>query len=168
MANYKIRQTFQIVDVNGDIASLEVPSVQPDTRTLAQAQSTNALLAAALTACSNGKVTRRGYSVMFDEAQYIVGTAPPTNAEYSSVTDGARLQFSNNLAERYALTVPAPLESVFGASTNIVDSTNANVAALIALIQTAASGASATLFNLYKGGTKVGRGARVRRTSLIP
>ena len=169
MANYTVEQTFEIVDVNGDTANVRVPSLQADTRTIAQAQTTNAAIAAALIACSNGKIIRRGYSVQFDEAQFIVGTTPPTNAEYSSVTDGARLQFANALGERMSLTVPAPLEADFGTSSNVVDSTDVNVAALIALITGgAATGKSGTAFNLYKGGIKTGRGARRRRTSLIP
>jgi hypothetical protein len=168
MANYKISYTFEIVDINGDTAVMRIPSLQIDTRTLAQLATTSGALGGGINALTNGKTIKTGVSIDFVTAQYLVGTTPPNNAEYSSVTDGARLQFSNSLRERMSLTVPAPLEHVFGTNTNIVDSTQTDVAALIALIAADAQGASGTAFNLYEGGVKSGRGARRRRTSLIP
>jgi hypothetical protein len=168
MANYKGAYTFEIVDINGDVATMRIPSLQVDTRTIAQNATASAALGAAIVALTNGKVIKTGVSFDFVTAQYLVGSTPPTNAEYSSVTDGARLQFSNSLRERMSTTIPAPLEHVFGTNTNIVDSTQADVATFIGLIAADAVGASGTTFNLYEGGVKTGRGARKRRTSLIP
>jgi hypothetical protein len=168
MANYKGAYTFEIVDVNGDHAVMRIPTLQIDTRTLAQLATTSSAIGATIVAMTNGKVVKTGITFDFVTAQFLVGTAPPTNAEYSSVTDGARLQFSNSLRERLSSTVPAPREALFGAASNVVDSTQADVAAFIAEIAAAATGASGTAFNLYEGGVKTGRGARRRRTSLIP
>lgn len=168
MANYIAHHVFEYVDVNGDTAVVRVPQQMPDSRTLAIAATANAAIGSAITACTNAKNIKRSFTVLLDEAQLIVGTTPPTNAEYSSVTDGAKLQFSNNLGDRYSLTVPAPLESDFGASSNVVDSTNANVAALITTITADATTSSGAALNLYKGGIKVGKRARRRRSSLVP
>ena len=168
MANYKGSYTVEIVDINGDHAVMRIPTLQIDTRTLAQLATTSGALGTAIVALTNGKVVKTGFSFDIVTAQYLVGATPPFNAEYSSVTDGARMQFSNALRERMSATVPAPLEHVFGANSNIVDSTQADVAAFIALIAADATGASGTAFNLYEGGVKTGKGARRRRTALIP
>ena len=168
MANYRTQYDFEVVDVNGDTANIRIQTLQPDTRTFAQMVTTTGALATAIIACSNGKIIRQGFSVLVNEAQFLVGTSPPTNAEYSSVTDGARLQFANSLGERGSITVPAPLETDFGSASNVVDSLDTNVAALIALLQASMVGASGTALNLYKGGIKVGRRARVRRSALVP
>src|SRR5215469_7423389 len=129
MANYKTRYFIQVTDINGDVAEVSVPSFNGDTATLAQFATNMASLEPLVAAVTNGKITKQGFSVLLNEAQYLVGTTPPNNAEYSSVTDGARLQFSNALGERTAVTIPAPLEAVFGANSNIVDSTQTDVAA---------------------------------------
>jgi len=168
MANYKGYYTFEYVDINGDTATTRIPTLQVDTRTLAQLVTTSNTLGAGINLLTNAKAIKTGFAFEVVTAQYIVGSSPPNNAEYSTVTDGARLQFSNSLRERFAMTVPAPLEHVFGALSNIVDSTQTDVAALIALIAADAVGASGTAFNLYEGGVKTGRGARRRRSSLIP
>lgn len=168
MANYTGYYEYEFVDINGDTANVRVPFFTGDARTVAQMATTANAIGAALDACTNAKAVRVGFSFLIVEAQLIVGTTPPNNAEYSSVTDGARLQFANGVGSRTSLTVPAPLESDFGASSNVVDSTNANVAALIAEIQIAASDKGGNVFNLYKGGIKVGRRARRRRSSLVP
>ena len=168
MANYMAHHHFTIVDVNGDQATVTVPQQTPDSRTVAILATANAAIGTAILACSNGKTIQRSVTILLDEAQLIVGTTPPTNAEYSSVTDGARLQFANNIGERYAMTVPAPLESDFGAASNVVNPTDANVAALITTITADATGKSGTTLNLYKGGIKVGKRARTRRSALVP
>lgn len=168
MANFNAKYTVEIVDVNGDHSITTMPVLHADTTTVAQMQTDSAGFGGAVIACSNGKVIKRSVTLLFDEAQLIVGTTPPTDAEYSSVTDGARLQFSNAEGQRYSLTVPAPLETDFGAASNVVDSTDTNVAALIAFIVAHATSPANFLFNLYKGGVKVGKGARRRRSSLVP
>jgi hypothetical protein len=168
MANYYVEYEFQIVDVNGDTALTRVPSLQVDTVTLAAMITKSNAIGAALIACSNGKTVRTSISITNITAQLIVGSAPPTNAEYSSVTDGARLNFANGTGARMSLTVPAPLESDFGPSSNVVNPLDTNVAALIGEIASTATDRGGTLFNLYKGGIKVGKRARLRRSSLVP
>jgi hypothetical protein len=168
MANYPARYTIEVVDVNGDVAITTMPTLHGDANTVAQMATESGLFNTALAATTNSKVIKRSVTILFDEAQLVVGSSPPNNAEYSSVTDGARLQFSNNLGERYSMTVPAPLESDFGTSSNVVNSADTNVAALISFIISHATNQAGTLFNLYKGGIKVGRRARRRRSSLVP
>lgn len=168
MANYYVEYEYQIVDVNGDTALTRVPSLQVDSLTVAQLVTKSGAIGAVLAACTNGKVIRTSASIGIVTAQFIVGTAPPTNAEYSSVTDGARLNFANGTGSRMSLTIPAPLESDFGTASNVVNPADGNIAPLIAEIASAATDRGGTLFNLYKGGVKVGRRARLRRSALVP
>jgi hypothetical protein len=168
MASYPYHVAYQIVDFNGDSATMTVKSYAADTTTLAQIATNSTTIGTVLAAATNGKVIRRSAYVLFDVAQYLVGTTPPNNAEYSSVTDGARFNFGNAKGERVALTVPAPLEALFGVNSNVIDPLQTQSAAFIAAIEAATSGPDGVADNLYKGGVKVGRGARVRRSSLIP
>lgn len=168
MASYKLEYNLVVVDVNGDQAQVRIPTFAADTNTLAALATIMAVWVPDIQALTNGKIIRQGLTVLLNEAQYLVGTAPPTNAEYSSVTDGARLAFANGAGARTALTVPAPLESIFGANTNVVDSTNANVATLIADIAAHTLAPFGGAYNLYKGGVKTGRHSRKRVTHLIP
>lgn len=168
MTNYKGTYDFQVTDFNGDVATVRFPVISSGTATIANLVTNAGTLETALAAATNGKVTRQGFSVLFNEAQYLVGTAPPNNAEYSSVTDGARLQFADGGGERMSVTIPAPLEALFGANSNVVDSTQTDVAAIIAAVASICNSLSGSFFNLYKGGIKVGKRARRRRSPLIP
>jgi hypothetical protein len=168
MASYNLKYKIQVTDFNGDVAEVTFPDHLIDTTTLATLAAAMANLVAALAAATNGKITRQSISVLLNEAQYLVGVAPPTNAEYSSVTDGAKLNFADGAGERSSVTVPAPLEALFGASSNVVDSTQATAAALITEFETQCHSSSGALFNLYKGGAKTGRHSRRRVTRLIP
>lgn len=168
MAIFKSSYHYTIVDVNGDTANVTLESSESDMGVVGDIVTNANTFGAALIAASNGKIIKQSWSFVILEAHLIVGTTPPTNAEYSSVTDGARLTFSNSLGERSALTVPAPKESDFGASSNVVDSTNTNVAALIAAYIALATDASNNPINLYQGGIKVGRRARRRRNARVP
>lgn len=168
MASYNLRYLIQITDINGDTAEVSLPSHLADTTTLAAIATGLGTLATDIAACSNGKVTRQSFRVLVNEAQYLVGTTPPTDAEYSSVTDGARLQFADGAGEKTSLTIPAPVEAIFGANSNVVDSTISQVATLITQVAASANSTSGTAFNLYKGGVKTGRGSRRRATRLIP
>jgi hypothetical protein len=159
---------FQVTDVNGDTAEVSVPTYVPDTNTLANLASSSATFATDIAALTNGKITRRSIGVLLDEAQYIVGTAPPNDAEYSSVTDGARMQFASGSGAKTAVTIPAPVEAVFGTNSNVVDSTVTPVAAFITSMETIPVSPSGGAYTLYKGGVKTGRGSRKRATRLIP
>jgi hypothetical protein len=168
MAKFAVRLYFQVTDINGDVADVSVPTFVPDTNTIANLQATAATLAGDISSLTNGKITKQSFSVLLDEAQYVVGSAPPNNAEYSSVTDGAKLSFGNAAGERTSLTIPAPIEAMFGANSNVVDTTSALVGALITSMETIPVSPSSTAYNLYKGGVKTGRGSRRRATRLIP
>lgn len=168
MASYKLRYTFQVVDVNGDVANVSFPDFLIDTATVAALHTVSANLLGVLAASTNGKIIRQGVSILFNEAQYLVGTAPPTNAEYSSVTDGAKLNFADGLGDRISVTIPAPIEALFGTDSNVVDSTEAQVLAFIAAVANDCHDPAGGTYNLYKGGAKVGRHIRRRVTRLIP
>jgi len=168
MASYKVSYEFQVTDINGDVANVVVHAFSADSATLAQIATNVATLDAALAAATNGKVTRQGASVLVNEAQFLVGSTPPTNAEYSSVTDGARFQFANGGGDRASSTIPAPLEAMFGSNSNVIDSTQTQAAAWIAAFESIARGNDGSPLNLYKGGIKVGRRARRRRSALVP
>jgi len=168
MAAYNMEFVYTVVDINGDVAVVRVRRNDGDARTLAQLATTNAALEAGLAAMTNGKVIRQGVNVLFNEAQFLVGTTPPVNAEFSTVTDGAKFSFANGNGERTSTTIPAPIEALFGANSNVIDSTQTQAAAWIALIAADSNAPSGAAYNLYKGGIKVGKRARIRRTSLIP
>jgi|SRR5579872_5458840 len=168
MANYDAFYEIQFTDINGDTALMRVRTALPDTTTFAAAVTGLGALVTDTAALTNAKVTRQSFSVLVNEAQYLVGTSPPNNAEYSSVTDGARLNFADGSGDRMSVTIPAPVEAVFGPNSNVVDSTEADVATFIAQIAATARPAVGGAFNLYKGGIKVGRRARRRVSRLIP
>jgi hypothetical protein len=168
MASYGIRLEFQVTDINGNVAQTSFPLYLTDTHTLANIATVIATLEADLAALTNGKVTKQGFSVFVNEAQYLVGTAPPNNAEYSSVTDGAKLSFANGNGQRMSVTIPAPIEAVFGATSNVVDSTVTAVATFITDVEANCNAIGGAQFNLYKGGVKVGRHSRKRVSKLVP
>jgi hypothetical protein len=166
---YLTRLECEIVDINGDHAECSMPISLAHDATTDTVTGLLGTFAGLVAAATNGKIIKQSYSVLFSKAQLIVGTAPPNNAEYSSVTDGARMQFANTDGSRGALTIPAPLEALFGVSSNVIDSTQAQVAPLIAFyVANAHATASGPLLNLYKGGVKTGKGTRRRRSALVP
>ena len=165
MATFGVRYHITVTDIDGNEAQTGFPSgAQADTATIADLVAISDTFNTNLAAATNGKVTQRSITIFVDEAQLIPGTPPPADAVYPTVTDGARLNFSNNKAARFHLTIPAPKESVFLAAPqrNYVDPAG-SAAALIAQLKTDASDVGDEAFNLYQGGIKVGRGARVRR-----
>ncbi len=168
MASYEGHLEVQITDINGDVAQVRMPVAFADTKTLAQINTEVGTFATNVGAVSNGLVTLKGFSVKFAEAAYVVGVSPPANTEYSSVTDGARLQFADTAGGRSSITIPAPLESMFGTASNVVNPLDANTALLIAFFAANAGSLSGLNYTLYKGGIKVGRRARRRRSALIP
>lgn len=168
MASYNLRYKIQVTDINGDVAEVTFPDHLIDTTTVATLAAAMANLVTALTPATNGKITRQSVAILFNEAQFLVGSSPPANAEYSSVTDGAKFNFADGAGERSAVTIPAPIEALFGASSNVVDSTQAQAAAFIAEFEGQCHSQAGVLFNLYKGGVKTGRHSRRRVTRLIP
>lgn len=165
MANYRLRYTQQIADVDGQLATTSFEATSPDTTTVAQLITKLNAFGAALAAATNGKAVRASVSVLGLEAQIIPGSAPPTDATYPSVTDGARLNFSNSGGSTSHITIPAPTESTFlpAPQRDFVDPAG-DAATLIAFIQTSATDTGQAYLNLYQGGIKTGRGARRRRS----
>jgi len=164
MAIYKLTYWMDVVDVDGDVARVALNTFEGDTGTVADIATNSATFGTDLIALSNGKTIRRGATLLFDEAQLIVGTAPPTDAIYPKVEDGARLQFSNALGSRASITVPAPKEAVFKdeGERNTVDPTAAAVATFITFFKATAQDAGLNALNLYQGGVKVAKHARRR------
>jgi len=161
LANFEGTLDVQVTDVNGDSALVKVRVVVPDTTTLASLAASTSNLGAALAACTNGKVTSQGISFGFVKAQISAGTAPPpANATYPSVTDGARLFFSNSAGEKRGITIPAPLLTDFKAGSNTVNPADANIAAFITNVETDPLFTGTA--NLYEGGVKVAHHARKR------
>lgn len=164
MANFRIRYVQQVADIDGQVATTSFEATSPDSTTVAQLITKLNAFGAALAPATNGKVVRTSVSILGMEAQLIPGTPPPTDAIYPSVTDGARINFSNSQGATGHLTIPAPTEGTFLAAPqrDFVDPAG-DAAALIAFIQTSATDTGQNYLNLYQGGIKTGRGARRRR-----
>jgi hypothetical protein len=161
MANYDTLYTFQITDINGDSATATLRQSLTDTSTIVAIKALADALQTALAACTNGKVTKEAFTVLLNKAQISSGTAPPpAGAVYPSVTDGARLNFSGAAGENRSITIPAPLLSDFVTGTNTVNPADANIAALITVIE--GMNDEGLVANLYEGGVKVGHHARRR------
>jgi hypothetical protein len=165
VANYRVRFFQQIADVDGNLALASYLNGNvADTITVAQLVTNTNGFGTALLAATNGKAVRWSFEVLVGEAQLIPGSTPPTDATYPSVTDGARLNFSNSMGSRTSVVVPAPTEATFLAAPqrDYVDPAG-DAAALIAWMQAHSLDTGGQAFNLYQGGIKVGRGARRRR-----
>lgn len=161
MASYEVFFDIQITDVNGDSATTRLRSLYPDTTTIAGLATTAAANVGVVAACTNGKVTSSAIYILFNKSQISAGTAPPpASATYPSVTDGARLSFSNSNGLGRNVTIPAPLLTDFVAGTNTVNPGDTNVSALITQVIALADIDGST--NLYEGGVKVGRHSRRR------
>lgn len=168
MANYYLETTLTLTDANGDTAQLKFPvGDTTDTITLAaMVADVNALITAlgAPGTITNAKVTSAKITAL-------VLKANPTgalNAQFSQVTDGARLNFLNSAGGRGVLVVPAPIPTVFAGPPNedVVDS-GGPIAALITYYTGHASHEGG-LLNVYNGGVKVGRHARRRAQHKVP
>lgn len=164
MPNYKTTFMVQIVDINGDTAETSYTANFNGTEVFSDLVTLQNEFATLLSAITNGKVIRQRFSVLVDEAQLLVGTTPPNEAEYSKVETGARLQFANAQGSRASLTVPAPILATFNAAgnANTVDPTQAGVAALIAFIKANSFDDGLNALNLYQGGVRVSHHARRR------
>lgn len=164
MANFKTTLWVEIIDIDGDTARVSLNTMEGDTGILSDIATNTATLATNLAAVSNGKVVKQGVTVIFDEAQFLVGTTPPTDATYPKVEDGARLQFSNAEGSRASITIPAVRELAFNTPSdrNTVNPTQTAVKALIDFFKATALDSGLNALNLYQGGVKVARHARRR------
>lgn len=161
MANLKVQYVWTLTDANGDTATMTMQEVLNDGTTLSAIQTISTGFLTALGApgaITNAKVTSTGVHVLFEKAS----PAGAVDAEFSSVTDGARISLLNTSGGRGSFTIPAPVPAVFGAAPNedVVDVAGA-AAPLIAYFETNAQDSGSAL-NVYNGGVKTGRHARRR------
>jgi hypothetical protein len=168
MASYDVYVTLTLTDANGDTAHMRVNlGTTPDTGTLAALANDTGLLLTALGApgtITNAKVTSATVSFLYEKA----GPSGAVDAEYSGVSDGARLNFLNSQGGRGQVTIPAPVTAVFATAPNenVVDS-GGPVAALITFLEAHYFDGSNPL-NVYNGGRKVGRHAPRRAQHKVP
>lgn len=162
---YKVYNVIEVGDINGDVAVMRFPTIiTDDTTTIAGQVVHLTALSTALGApgvITNGKVIRRGLSIIVDEAQLAGGT-PALDAEFPSVADKALLSFGNAQGSRLQVAVPAPIEAIFHAppADDTVDPASA-VSALIAAVEAQAADVGGNLLNLYESGVR--RKSRARR-----
>jgi|SRR5579862_800729 len=168
MANYHTEIVATLTDANGQRANMSFDTgLNPDTTTLATlATQANGFLTAlgAPGTITNAKVTSLRVSFLLEKAS----PSGAVDAEYSLVTDGARLSFLNSQAGRGSTTIPAPISGIFAATPNedTVDPSSA-VSTFIAWYE-ANVAANNALLNVYNGGVKVGRHARRRAQHRVP
>lgn len=162
MANFTGEVTLGLTDANGDRATMSFDSgIYPDTTTLATAATFVSSLLTALGApgtITNAKVTSARFGFLYEKAN----PSGAVDAEYGSVTDGARLNFLNSAGGRGSTVIPAPISGIFAAAPmeSTVDPASA-VAAFITWYEAHVAG-NGQLLNVYNGGVKVGRHARRR------
>jgi len=164
VANITAALELLVVDINGDTAQVVLNTVTDDAALISDLTAEVGNFATALAATTNGKIIRQRLSFLVDEAQLIVGTTPPNEAEYSKVETGARINFSNAEGSRGAITVPAPILANFSAAgnANTVNPTSTAMAALIAFVKANMADKGGNLLNLYQGGVRVSHHARRR------
>jgi hypothetical protein len=164
---FKSYFTLELGDINGDVAIMRIPSViSDDTASIANQVTIIDALVTALGApgtITNGKVIRSSFSFVRNEAQLAGGT-PALDAEFPSVADKARLQFTNAQGSRLVVAVPAPIEAIFHAppADDTVDPASA-VSALIAVVEANAHDIGSNVLNLYQGGVRQKSRARRRK-----
>lgn len=164
---YRTYLNIEVGDINGDVAVMRLPTfTNDDTVTVAALVATLSAISGALGApgvITNGKVIRRGVSLIVDEAQLAGGT-PALDAEFPSVADKARLGFTNAEGSRLQVAIPAPIEAIFHSppADDTVDPASA-VAALITAIEAQCRDVGFNLYNLYTGGVRQKSRARRRK-----
>lgn len=162
MANYDTWIIATLTDANGDSAQMRIPlGPVAEATTLTGFATTIAAYITALGApgtITNAKVTSIVGSFLYEKAN----PTGAVNAVYSSVTDGARLNFLNSLGGKGVSTIPAPVPAVFGAAPNEDTVDAGGVVATYITWYEATAAAGGSHLNLYNGGVKVGRGARKR------
>lgn len=162
LANYLVTLDLTLQDASGDQSRMRIPiGQQPDTALLSDLAT---IMAAALTALgspgtiTNAKVTAAAISVIYERAN----PSGAINAAYSSVSDGAQLNFANSLGGKGISRIPAPVTGVFGSPPNDdVVLASGPVSAWITFY-TGHAAHDVNLLNVYNGGVKTGRHANRR------
>jgi hypothetical protein len=161
MANYKAVHSITVTDADGHASTCSFSvGALGDTTTVAQLATSNAAINTVLAPLTNGKVTRRSVSILLDEAQGV-----GTDAAYPDIEQKAVLTFANAKGSKALFHIPAPVAAIFQAPpvADIVDLTNADVAAFLAAYEGQARDAGANPYNLCLGGSLSSR----RRARLI-
>jgi hypothetical protein len=168
MARYAVHYVLELQDINGDRAVMRFPSLSvADTVTIATLVTNVASFSSALGVpgvVTNAKVV--GESVTILAQDFDPRSAPlPIDAEFPSVADKARLQFSTPTGNRMSSSIPAPIEGIFHAppSDDTVDPASA-VSGLITTIAAATGDAGNTGYTIYLGGVRQKQRARRRKT----
>ena len=86
-----------------------------------------------------------------------VSTATPGTGQYDLVSDTAVLVFATVPGSSLQVVIPAPLNSIFGPSSNVVDPTNPLVAALIAAVVGTLGDAAGNAATAFVSGVKSSR-----------
>lgn len=161
MASYRCYLNVTLCDSDGDLSKQRIDlGPLPDTDTIA---GLNTVMQGYLTALggpgtiTNACVTEASISIVISKATF----AAALNAQYSQVEDQARLQFANSAGDRASLSIPAPIAAVFSSPPNQDTVNFAGAIAPVIAWFTAHAGGPA-LLNIYEGGVKVARRARIR------
>lgn len=86
-----------------------------------------------------------------------ISGATPGSGQYDLVSDTAVLVFATAPGSDLKVVIPAPLGSIFGPSSNVVDPTNPLVAALIAAVVGTLGDAAGNAATAYISGVKSSR-----------
>lgn len=87
----------------------------------------------------------------------VIGTATPVGGQYHLCQDVALLNFATVPGTSIQLAIPGPVNSVFGANSTVVDSTNPAVAALIAAVIGLVADPAGNAVTAYISGSKGSR-----------
>lgn len=109
-----------------------------------------------LQACSNAQL------LYATEGMANVSPFAPVAAQYHLVTDIAVLVFATIPGTTVTIVIPGPLATTFGPSSNVVDPTDPNVAALILAVIGNVADLSGNVVTAYVSGVKSSR--RVEQT----
>jgi|SRR5215472_5775692 len=108
---------------------------------------------AAIQACSNAVLQFSTNGIP------TISGATPATGQYDLVQDLAVLIFATVPGATVRVTIPAPLATNFGPSSNVVDPTDPNVAALIAAVIGTLGDVNGNVVTAYVSGIKVSRRA---------
>lgn len=86
-----------------------------------------------------------------------LGTVTPSGGQFRLTQDVALLNFQTIPGTSIQIAIPAPLLSVFGPNSTVVDPTNPGVIALITQVINAASDQAGNPVTAYIGGSKASR-----------
>lgn len=110
-----------------------------------------AALEAAIQACANPNLEYVTNGIP------TVSTATPGTAQYNLVNDTAVLIYATSVGNNVRIVIPGPLNTIFGAFSNVVDPTNPLVVALNTAVIGTLGDASGNVVTAYVQGIKASR-----------